>query len=157
MRVLLPPLPWPPLIVGANVPAWVRVRDVVMTSIAWLLLCWTMRYGFALATDYMRPPTFEFTSMEPPNWTELVRRLSPFFDFIAGLLVWLLCWALVRGRAMRIAGPPPPVPPPLPLSEHAARFGLGEAEVQAWREAKVIVVDLAADGHGLRGEVRQAG
>ena len=49
-----------------------------------------MRYGLALAVDYLRRPMFEFSSMAPPDWSELGHRLEPFLGFIAVLVLWLL-------------------------------------------------------------------
>ena len=133
--------------------ALARLRDYLL---AWMLLLGAICHGLALVASYLRPPTFEFTSMELPDWRELAHQLWPFFDFIAVLLVWLLCWALIRGRAMRVGGAKPPaLPQPLPPHEQAASFGLASQEVDAWRGARVTVVHLAEDGHGLRGDVRQ--
>jgi hypothetical protein len=145
----LPKLEWPPLITGASVPAWVRVRDVVLTLAAWLLLLWAMRYGLALAVDYLRRPMFEFSRMAPPDWSELGHRLEPFLGFIA---------ALAHGRAMRVTGGPataPSHPLPVPPCEPVASFGMTAQDVEAWCDARVIVVDLADDGHSFRGDVRQ--
>jgi hypothetical protein len=149
-------LEWPPLVVGARVRAWLRVRDILMTLLAWLALSWAMRDVLAMLADYLRPPVFELNSMAPPNWNELWRRLQPFSYFIAVLLVWLLCWALIRGRAMRVAGAAS-LPPPQPqLSEdHAASFGLAAREIDAWRRARVIVVHLGDDGRSVEGHIRQ--
>lgn len=154
----LPKLEWPPLITGTSVPAWVRVRDVVLTLAAWLLLLWAMRYGLALAVDYLRRPMFEFSRMAPPDWSELGHRLEPFLGFIAVLVLWLLGWALAHGRAMRVTDGPataPSHPLPVPPREHDASFGMTAQDVEAWCDARVIVVDLADDGHSFRGDVRQ--
>lgn len=108
--------PWPPLIVGANVSAWVRVRDFVLTLLAWGLLAYLMRETLDLANDYLRYPMFEFTNAEPPDWEEIWGRLQSFSNFVAAHdLAAGLAWALVRGRRMR-ATTPEPQPPPLPLA-----------------------------------------
>jgi len=144
---------WPPLIEGAHVPGWVRLRDVVLTLLAWALLLWTMKHTLQLVVDYLRPPHFEFSSMTPPNWIELWYRLAPFFDFVAVLLLWLLVWALARGRYLR-ATAPMTQPPPLGIAAQAADFGLGQETIAPWREARILVVHFGADGHPSRGDVK---
>ena len=137
--------PWPPLIVGATVSRWLRLRDFALTALAWALLAYLMRETLDLAHDYLRYPMFEFTNAEPPDWAELWGRLQPFWRFIAALTVWLLAWALVRGRRMR-ATAPEPQPPPLELAAHGACFGIDESALVQWRDARVLTVHF--DGAG---------
>jgi len=144
---------WPPLLLGSNVPRWRRVLDFVLTLMAWGMLLWTMRYTLDLAQDFLRPPRFEFSNMSPPNWLELWYRLRPFFRFIAVLMLWLLFWALVRGRYLR-ATEPMPQPPPLSIAAQAADFGLTEEGVAPWREIRIGIVHFGADGHPSHGDVR---
>ena len=136
---------WPPLIVGAKVSRWVRLRDVVLTLLAWLLLAWLMRETLDLASNYLSYPMFEFTDSDPPDWLELWSRLQPFSKFIAALVLWLLFWALVRSRRMRTTLPEPQ-PAPLALGEHAAMFGLQAQDATRWPVARILVVHFRADG-----------
>jgi cytochrome bd-type quinol oxidase subunit 2 len=129
------------------------VRDLLLTLAAWGLLFYLMSDTLRLAHDYLRPPRFEFSSMEPPNWRELWERLRPFFGFVAVLVLWLLFWALVRGRRMR-ATAPVPQPAPLALAVHAAGFGLEEATLAPWREARCLVVHFSAAGQVSHGEAK---
>jgi poly-beta-1,6-N-acetyl-D-glucosamine biosynthesis protein PgaD len=146
---------WPPLIEGANVPGWVRLRDWVLTLLAWALLGYLMRETLDLLHDYLRYPIFEFTSATPPDWRELWGRLRPFSYFIAVLTVWLLFWALLRGRRLR-ATAPVPQPAPLTLAAHAAAFGLDEAALARWTEARVLVVHFDATGQVSHAEAKRS-
>lgn len=145
---------WPPLIRGAQVPAWVRLRDVVLTLLAWALLGYLMRETLDLLQDYLRHPIFEFSSAAPPDWRELWGRLRPFSYFVVALTVWLLFWALVRGRHMR-ATVPVPQPAPLAQAVHAAAFGLTEDAVARWLEARVLVVHFDAGGRLSHAEAKR--
>jgi hypothetical protein len=136
---------WPPLIHGSEVPVWVRVRDVVLTLLAWALMGWVLRAGLELTLDYLSPPRFEFTQLSPPNLLELAARLSGFLYFIGGLFGWLVFWAVARGRRLRLHAPVAQ-PPGLALAAQAADFGLSADAVAAWRDARVLVVHC--DGHG---------
>jgi poly-beta-1,6-N-acetyl-D-glucosamine biosynthesis protein PgaD len=152
----LKPTEWPPLIQGADLPAWVRVRDVVLTLLAWLLLAWVLREGLELTIDYLSPPRFQFTNMSPPNLIELAARLSGFLLFIGALVAWLLFWAAVRGHQLR-ASEPVAQPPGLPLADQAADFALAPQEVAPWQRAKVLVVHFDDSGQVSHGDVTRPG
>ena len=149
----VPDMPWPPLIAGANVPAWVRLRDVVLTLLAWALLLYLMRETLHLLHDYLRAPIFEFTNATPPDWEELWGRLRPFSYFVAALTLWLLFWALTRGRRMRDTAPVAQ-PASLATKQHAAAFGLESAAVARWTEARILVVHFDAQGHVSHAEAK---
>ena len=136
---------WPPLIQGTRLSPWLRARDIVLTALAWVQLGYLMRETLHLVHDYLRYPIFEFTSASPPDWAELWGRLRPFAGFVAALVLWLLFWSLVRGRQMR-ATAPMPQPALLALASHAAGFGLDEAALAGWREARILLVHFDAKG-----------
>ena len=148
----LPTLEWPPLIHGAYVSGRVQVRDFVLTVLAWGLLVYMVRGTLHLAYDYLRPPIFSFSSLSPPDWRELGGRLLPFWYFIAPLMLWLLVWALVRGRAMKTTEPVSQ-PPELAREVHAAGFGLDTETIAHWPEQRILVVHFDADGNISHGEV----
>lgn len=111
--------PWPPLILGAQLPAWLRWRDAMLTLAAWAMRGYLARDTLHLVRDTLHlvrddqsAPVFEFSGAEPPDWRELWGRLRPFVRFGAALTPWVLCWALLRGRAMRVTAPMPQPPPP---------------------------------------------
>jgi PgaD-like protein len=152
----LKPTEWPPLIHGSEVPGWVRVRDVVLTLLAWVVLAWVLRAGLELTVDYLSPPRFEFTSFSPPNLLELASRLSGFLYFIGALFGWLIFWAVVRGRRLRLNGPVAQ-PPGLTLSAHSADFKLPADAIAPWRDARVLVVYFDHEGRLGHGDVRRSG
>jgi hypothetical protein len=147
---------WPPLIHGADVPAWVRARDVVLTLLAWAALAWALREGLELTIDYLSPPRFEFTNLSPPNLLELVSRLAGFLYFIAALFGWLIFWAVARGRRLRLTAPAVQ-PPGLTLSAHSADFELAADAIAPWRDARVLVVHFDDEGRLSHGDVRRPG
>jgi PgaD-like protein len=148
------PTDWPPLIHGSGVPAWVLARDVVLTLLAWLLLMWVLREGLELTVDYLSPPRFEFTNLSPPNLLELAARLSGFLYFIAALFGWLIFWAVVRGRTLRLNDAVAQAPG-LGVAEQAADFALPAATIAPWREARVLVVHFDAAGRISHGDVQR--
>ena len=81
-------------------------------------------------------------------------RLRPFSYFIAVITVWLLFWALLRGHRLR-ATASVPQPAPLPLATHATAFGLEEAALARWTEARVLVVHFDATGQVSHAEAKR--
>ncbi len=136
--------PVEPPIIRTRVPAWMRVRDVLLTLGAWLLIGYFLREGLYLAYDYFRAPIFELTTATAPDWGEIWGRLRGFVLLAATLVAWLTFWAL-DSRA-RLQATHSPQPPPLSDRSHAARVGLSEAELAAWRLAKVQTVDIDPAG-----------
>ena len=129
-----------PPIIRTRVPAWMRVRDVLLTLGAWLFIIYFLREGLYLAYDYFRAPFFELTTATAPDWGEIWGRLRGFILVAAALVAWITFWAL-DSRA-RLQATHSPQPPPLADCSHAASVGLSEAELATWRVAKVQIVDL---------------
>ena len=133
-------LPVEPPIIRTRIPAWMLIRDVLLTLAAWLLIGYLLRKGLYLAYDYFRAPIFELTTAPAPDWGEIWRRLRGFVMLAAALVAWLTFWAF-DSRA-RLQATHSPQPAPLPDRSHAADFGLSEAELAAGRLAKVQTVDI---------------
>ena len=129
-----------PPIIRTRVPAWMRVRDVLLTLGAWLFIGYFLREGLYLAYDYLRAPIFELTTARAPDWGEIWGRLRGFVLLAAALVAWITFWALDSRARLQATRSPQPLP--LQDSSHAARVGLREAELSAWRLAKVQTVDI---------------
>ena len=134
------PPPVEPPIIRTRVPMWMRVRDVLLTLGAWLLIGYFLREGLYLAYDYFRTPIFELTTATAPDWGEIWGRLRGFVLLAAILVTWITFWAL-DSRA-RLQATHSPQPAPLDDLSHAARVGLSEAELAAHRLSKVQTVDI---------------
>lgn len=136
--------PVEPPIIRTRVPALMRVRDVLLTLGAWLLIGYFLREGLYLAYDYFRAPIFELTTATAPNWGEMWGRLRGFVLLAAALVAWLAFWAL-DSRA-RLQATRSPQPQALPDCSHAARVGLSDGELASQRLAKVQTVDIDPAG-----------
>ena len=138
MKAARPPVE-PPIIV-TRIPGWMRVRDVLMTIGAWLVIGYFLREGLYLVYDYFRAPIFELSTATAPDWGEIWGRLRGFVLLAAALVAWMAFWALDSRARLRATHSPQPAP--LADRNYAARVGLTEAELAAWRQAKVQAVDI---------------
>ncbi len=100
--------PVEPPIIRTRVPAWMQVRDVLLTLGAWLLIGYFLREGLYLAYDYFRAPIFELTTATAPDWGEMWGRLRGFVLLAAALVAWITFWALdSRARLQATHSPQP--------------------------------------------------
>ena len=83
-------------------PRFIRVRDWVLTLLAWLALAFFLRLGLLLLWDYFSHPIFELTRMKAPDWGFVWERLSLFVYMILGVVIWIIAWGVGR----RAAAPP---------------------------------------------------
>jgi poly-beta-1,6-N-acetyl-D-glucosamine biosynthesis protein PgaD len=130
---------WPPLIGADHQPAWVRLRDVLLTLLAWAALAWMLARPLALAWDFLFiDPVFTLSRHAPIDWRAKWLLLRPFAMAAAMLVVWVLVWALLRTRPLA-ARNAQPAPPPLALADHAGHWGLDPQAVAAWQAPRVAV------------------
>jgi poly-beta-1,6-N-acetyl-D-glucosamine biosynthesis protein PgaD len=132
---------WPPIITGVRLPVLVTVRDVLLTLMAWCALGWLLRGPIYVAYDYLRHPIFELTTAQPLDVGLLLWRLRYFWMTSAFFIVWLSLWAVIGRRRLR-AAMQSPQPPPLTMSEQAARFSVAESAVKAAREFRITDIQF---------------
>jgi len=136
---------WPPLIHANRMPAWVRVRDLVLTVAAWIVLMYWVRGALLLIGDWLSYPFFELSTYPAPDWDRIWSTLAPFFAIAALLAAWLVYWAARRNKILArqrsVAQPAP-----LDLETHAAQFGLHAGDALALREARIATIRFDANG-----------
>jgi hypothetical protein len=136
---------WPPLIMAAHTPRWVKVRDVVLTLLMWILFVITLLTEFELFFGhYLKEMGLGHFHTEP-NWPVFFERLRPYI-VITAVLAGLLAIASVltlRGRRRSLLLPQPS---PLPAAMQARHAGMTEAALLAARDLPIAVVHVDTDG-----------
>ena len=144
-RPMVEPVPWPPLIVASTKPTWVKVRDVALTLLMWLLFAIMLETEFELFFGHYleRMGLGDFDT--EGRWLEFFNALRPFVQVALVLVSLLLVAGLLTLR--RVArGRKLPQPAPLTADDEARRVGMDEAELIAARELRGVVVHIDADG-----------
>lgn len=124
---------WPPLIVAKHQSAWIRGRDIALTTVMWLLLAFMMKpqVELLLATFIESlgfGPLFERLGFDPlgmdATWREYFGQLGPYlaiaFMMVALLIGFSFRTLMMRRRALRELPPQP-----FMLATEARHAGLG--------------------------------
>ncbi len=90
----IPQINWPPIINDDKIPLWIRLRDIVLTTSAWIIIVLTLHNFLWLVFDFFSDPIFELTNTDTVNWSVIWQKLSRFLyrPWISGLdlFSWLV-------------------------------------------------------------------
>jgi hypothetical protein len=137
--------PWPPLIVAKHVPRLVRWRDVLLTSIMWVMCAALIDSEAGLFLGrYLERLGFGHFDTEA-NWPMFFERMAPFLLTAAGFALWVVIFSLRTAR-LKLRALVLPQPAPLAIAEEARRVGLDEATLIAARKQRIVTVHIDADG-----------
>ena len=143
MKTRVPSKPdWPPII-GTGITPFVRLRDTILTVIAWIFVGALLWELFEVLWDYFDEPIFAFSKTHSLSWLGLLQRIGNFALVSLSLVLWLIFWGFVRRKELRRTHDPRPVPALL-LSEHAAAFGVPPEAIERWRQSQVVLVQFDA-------------
>ena len=144
MKTLPPSKPdWPPLIGSAKITPFIRLRDAILTLIAWILVVALLFELFAWLWDYFSYPIFTLSRTHSLRLTGLLDRIGNFALISVLLVSWLTFWGFVRRTELRRNYDQRPVPP-LQLRDHAAVFQIQPEAIEKWRQIQVVVVEFDA-------------
>ena len=111
---------WPPII-GTGITPFVRLRDTILTVIAWIFVGALLWELFEVLWDYFDEPIFAFSKTHSLSWLGLLNRIGNFALVSLLLVLWLTFWGFVRRKELRRTHDPRPVPALL-LSGTCRRF-----------------------------------
>ena len=136
---------WPPLIMAAHTPRWVKARDVVLTLVMWILFAIMLETEFELFFGHYLKEIGLGDFHTEPNWPVFFERLRPYLvttAVLAGLLALASVRTLRRHRRSLLL----PQPAPLQAAVQARRAGITEAALLAARDLRIVVVHVDSDG-----------
>ncbi len=101
---------WPPIIGSGKVTPFIRLRDTILTVIAWILVAALLWEVFELLWDYFSYPIFTLSKTHSLSWTALLDRIGNFALVSLSLVLWLTFWGFVRRKQIRRTHDPRPTP-----------------------------------------------
>jgi hypothetical protein len=91
--------------------------------------------------DYFGSQLFELSETRSLDCRAFVGRIGGFVSISLLLVLWLTFRGVVRRKELRRTHDPRSVSP-LPLSHHAAVFGIPPETIERWRQSRVVVVQF---------------
>ena len=154
---------WPPLILSSRRPAWIRWRDAIMTTAAWLLVSLMLLSQFRLVLGHYGSPLDIYPLFQRLGLSQsdvsvgLVKdlvRLAPYFLVVFLLLAFLSTFAMHTLTRRRQALQEKP-PQPLALATQARNAALGSKQGYAGAATEALHARLdEATIDDVQGEAR---
>jgi len=155
--LLAPPTPWPPGIPRTQASGWMRLRDLVLTLLAWVAYLWILRKPLVACIGWLSPRAGAY--LEGIVDVSFSVHLQPYLLVAAGLVAWLALAGLGRRHHLRSQAGTGQEVAALPPEAHFAARGLQASALPAWREPRCLQVAFddegritgVAPGHGEDG------
>ncbi len=138
---------WPPIISGAQRPAWVLWRDVAITLFMWGVFLVILEIEFAIVWGNL-PSLAPASAYSGLGFHAVRAELRPAVWIIV-LLVAILGISTLLSRRRRVRALQLPQPGPAPDDELAHDLGMTPQQLEALRRHKVITLDVDERGKGL--------
>jgi poly-beta-1,6-N-acetyl-D-glucosamine biosynthesis protein PgaD len=135
---------WPPIINSDHVPKWVKIRDILLTIGAWLIIFATFHSLLWLIFEYFSHPAFELSATATPQWSQIWEKVSTFFYIALGLVSWIYFLAISRRKIINSTKYIKTLPPSVEMKELEADLGVSSTDIEHWhklRSVKVFVND----------------
>jgi len=148
--VLAPPPCWPPRVHQEVAPWWVRLRDLVLTLLAWLAYLWILRDPVLASIAWLSPSlAAHLTAVfgEVPNID-----VQPYLWVATGLVAWLFLSGMLRRRRLQSKASLDNVAQKLPPEDQFAAAGVPLAQVALVHAARRLCIDHDEQGRIVRVE-----
>lgn len=139
------PSNWPPIINSDAVSIWIRLRDIVLTVGAWLIIGLTIHNLLWLVFDYLSDPIFQLTTIAPPNWSAIWRKMSGFIYIALGLIAWICLLASLRSSLINNTQFIKTLPAAVEMRELEIELGVLPENVEHWHELRTVQVFINSD------------
>jgi hypothetical protein len=127
------------------VSRWIRVRDIALTVGAWLIIGFTIHNLLWLIFDYFSEPIFKLTTVTPPNWSAIWRKMSWFVYIALGLVAWICLLAALRSKIINSSRFIKNLPVGVEMRELEINLGILPADIEHWHELRSVQVFVNSD------------
>jgi len=136
---------WPPIINSDRVSIWIRVRDIVLTALAWLLIGFTAHNLVWILFEYLTEPTFHLGIVDQPDWLAIWLKISYFVLTALGLVAWICFLAAIRSKMINNTQYIKTLPPAVEIHDLEISLGMLPTDVEHWHELKSVQVFINSD------------
>jgi poly-beta-1,6-N-acetyl-D-glucosamine biosynthesis protein PgaD len=136
---------WPPIISGAERPAWVLWRGFAITTFMWGLFLFIVEREMEIVWQALWTGTRQSAEHHNTVLDEFLVQLRPALWIIL-LMIAILGFATLRSRRRRNAALLRLPPPPVPDLELARDLGIDEQELHDIRRQKIVALDVDDEG-----------
>ncbi|MEJ8848438.1 poly-beta-1,6-N-acetyl-D-glucosamine biosynthesis protein PgaD [Variovorax rhizosphaerae] len=146
--LLASPALWPPRIPRSQAGSWMRLRDLVLTLLAWIVYLWILRKPIVACIAWLSPSTGEY--LKETVDVSFSVHLQPYLLVAAGLVTWLTLAGLGRRQHLRSQVGTGQEVAPLPAEAQFAARGVQASAMPAWREMRCLQVTFDNEGRITR-------
>jgi hypothetical protein len=136
---------WPPIINSDRVSIWIRMRDIVLTVLAWLVIGFTMHGLIWILFEYLTEPILHLGTVSQPNWQAIWLKISYFIFTALGLVAWICFLASIRSKIINSTKYIKTLPPAVEIRDLEISLGILPADVEHWHELKSVQVFVNSD------------
>jgi poly-beta-1,6-N-acetyl-D-glucosamine biosynthesis protein PgaD len=130
---------WPPIIQSHSVPLIIKLRDDLLTVVAWIILVSVLHDLWWLLYDYLSDPIFQLTRQQAPDWHEIWGKMSRFVYRAGIMVIWIIWFGSIRHALKKDAGPIAQ-PREINLEDLATLYGHSPSEVKNWQNSRSVEV-----------------
>jgi poly-beta-1,6-N-acetyl-D-glucosamine biosynthesis protein PgaD len=130
---------WPPIIKSHSVPLFIKLRDDLLTVVAWIILISVLHDLWWLLYDFLSDPIFHLTRQQAPDWYEIWEKMSRFVYRAGIMMIWIIWYGSIRYALKKDAGPISQ-PREINSEELAALYGHTPVEVKNWQNLRLVEV-----------------
>ncbi|MEJ8815893.1 hypothetical protein WKW77_32860 [Variovorax ureilyticus] len=141
---LAAPLMWPPLILWTHVPLLVRVRDLLLTLLAWLVYVVILRKPIVNLVTWISPSVGSW--LKEVVTIDYALDTTPYLWIASGLVLWLVLSGVRRRGDLRRLPSADQHLQPLAADAQFEAAGVPLAQQGDWRNARGLRVRHDRDG-----------
>jgi hypothetical protein len=130
---------WPPIIQSLSVPLFIKLRDGLLTMVAWIILFSVLHDLWWLLYDFLSDPIFHLTRQQAPDWHEIWEKMSRFVYRAGIMMIWITWYGSIR-YALKKDAAPIPQPREINSEELAILYGHISLEVKNWQNSRLVEV-----------------
>ena len=137
---------WPPIIYRTSISPWVKLRDGMMTILAWTVLILLLQGLWILIRDFFSEPIFHLLPNQEPDWLGIWIRLRVFAILTGMVVIWILVFSIFRYEAIKRIKSTHHHPSKTDLNRLTAAFGLSLADIEGWQDLRCVDVYIDQNG-----------